>query len=253
MRQRVAIVQRDIVWCDAKANYDALESMLVGVDADVVVLSEMFPTGFATTPMGIADEGAALEWMQGMASRLDAAIVGSVAVKVEDEYRNRLYFVKPDGDYAFYDKHHLFSVGGEAEYFTAGGERVVEEWRGVRYLLGICYDLRFPVWSRQRNNDYDVMINVALWPKARRRVWRTLLSARAMENQAYVVGVNRVGEEPSGLVYSGDSMVVDFYGEPIVDMEDRAGVAVADIDTERLATFRVKFPVWRDADEFVIK
>lgn len=252
MKQRVAIVQRDIVWSDIEANLEVVERMLSGVKADVVVLSEMFQTGFVTNPQGVADEGRTLEWMKLVATQLDAAVVGSVAIRQGEEYRNRLYFVKPDGESLYYDKFHLFSVGGESKHFTAGRERVVVEWRGVRYLLAICYDLRFPVWSRQRG-DYDAMIYTALWPKVRREVWRTLLRARAIENQAYVIGVNRVGEEPTGLVYSGDSAVIGYYGEAVKDMGDEQGVAIAEIDIGALGNFREKFAVWRDADSFELK
>lgn len=252
MKQRVAIVQRDIVWSDIEANLEVVESMLSGVKADVVVLSEMFQTGFVTNPQGVADEGRTLEWMKRVATQLDAAVVGSVAIRQGEEYRNRLYFVKPDGESLYYDKFHLFSVGGESKHFTAGRERVVVEWRGVRYLLAICYDLRFPVWSRQRG-DYDAMIYTALWPKVRREVWRTLLRARAIENQVYVIGVNRVGEEPTGLVYSGDSAVIGYHGEAVKDMGDEQGVAIAEIDIGALGNFREKFAVWRDADSFELK
>ena len=250
MRQRIALVQRDIVWQDIDANLRALEQMLEGVDADVVVLSEMFQTGFVTEPESIADDGRTLRWMQGMALQHDCAIVGSVVVKEGECYYNRMYFVKPTGEVEWYDKHHLFSVGGEDRRFTAGDRRVVVEWRGVRYLLEICYDLRFPVWSRQRG-DYDAIIYTALWPKVRREVWRTLLRARAMENQAYVFGVNRIGAEPT-LEYAGDSMVVDYRGDVMVDCGDEATVAIVDIDLEAQGAFKKRFDVSRDADNFEI-
>ena len=250
MRQRIAIVQRNIVWQDIDANLCAIESMLEGVEADVVVLSEMFQTGFVTEPESIADDGRTLQWLQRVAKRDNFAIVGSVVVKEGECYYNRMYFVKPTGEVEYYDKHHLFSVGGEDKHFTAGDRRVVVEWRGVRYLLEICYDLRFPVWSRVRG-DYDAIIYSALWPKPRRAVWRTLLQARAIENQAYVVGVNRVGSEPE-LEYVGDSMVVDHMGRIVVDAEDRECVAVVEFDSEEIERFRARFNVGRDADSFEI-
>jgi predicted amidohydrolase len=251
MKQRVAIVQRNIAWCDIKANLDALEVMLLGVEADVVVLSEMFQTGFVTDPCGMEDDGATLDWVRMMARRLDAAIVGSWTVKIGGEYRNRMHFVRPTGEVDYYDKWHLFSVGGEAEHYTRGHERRVVEWRGVRYLLAICYDLRFPVWSRQRG-DYDAVIYSALWPAPRRAVWQTLLKARAIENQAYTIGVNRVGEEP-GLSYMGDSAVVDYRGVELVACENREGVAYVELDMDALNSFRVKFNVSADADDFEMK
>lgn len=243
-------MQRDIVWCDVERNLRELEAMLSGVEADVIVLSEMFQTGFVTEPRSVADGGATLGWMQMMAKRLDAAIVGSVIVADGESYRNRMYFVRPTGEVEWYDKHHLFSVGGEAHLFTAGRERRVVEWRGVRYLLEICYDLRFPVWSRQRG-DYDAIIYSALWPKPRREVWRTLLRARAIENQAYVVGVNRIGAEP-GLEYAGDSAVIDAYGRTVLDLGDSESVAVAEIDIDAMSLFRGRFNVAVDADDFVM-
>ena len=243
-------MQRDIVWCDVERNFQQLETMLADVEADVVVLSEMFQTGFVTEPEGVADDGRTLRWMLVAAKQIDAAIVGSVIVREDGQFFNRLYFVKPTGEVEWYDKHHLFSIGGEAEHFARGMERKVVEWRGVRYLLEICYDLRFPVWSRQRG-DYDAIIYSALWPKPRREVWRTLLRARAIENQAYVVGVNRIGAEP-GLEYAGDSAVIDAYGRTVVDLENRESVAVAEIDMDALSLFRGRFNVAVDADDYVM-
>ena len=250
MRQRIAIVQRDIVWQDIDANLRAIEPMLEGVEADVVVLSEMFQTGFVTEPKSIADDGRTLAWMQMVAKEHDCAVVGSVVVNEAERYYNRLYFVKPTGEVECYDKRHLFSVGGEDRRFTAGDRRVVVEWRGVRYLLEICYDLRFPVWSRQRG-DYDVAIYSALWPKPRRAVWRTLLQARAIENQAWVVGVNRVGSEPE-LEYAGDSMVVDHMGRIVADAENGECVEVVELESDEILRFRERFNVSRDADSFEI-
>lgn len=251
MKQRVAIVQRDIIWSDIDANLKALETMLEGVKADVVVLSEMFQTGFVTKPQGIEDDGRTFRWMKQMAERLDAAIVGSWTVKVDGEYHNRMHFVRPSGEVDYYDKWHLFSVGGEAEHYSRGHERKVVEWRGVRYLLAICYDLRFPVWSRQRG-DYDAIIYSALWPSPRRMVWQTLLKARAMENQAYVVGVNRIGNEPM-LSYVGDSVVVDYKGVEMAECKDGECIAYAELDVDALNSFRLKFNVSVDADEFIMK
>ena len=243
-------MQRDIVWCDVERNFQQLETMLADVEADVVVLSEMFQTGFVTEPEGVADDGRTLRWMLIAAKQIDAAIVGSVIVREDGQFFNRLYFVKPTGEVEWYDKHHLFSIGGEAEHFARGMERKVVEWRGVRYLLEICYDLRFPVWSRQRG-DYDAIIYSALWPKPRREVWRTLLRARAIENQAYVVGVNRIGAE-LGLEYAGDSAVIDAYGRTVVDLENRESVAVVEIDMDALSLFRGRFNVAVDADDYVM-
>lgn len=250
MKHRVAIVQRTIEWRNIGANLAAIEEMLEGVACDVVVLSEMFQTGFVTNPSEVEDGGVTIEWMQRIARKMDAAIVGSIIVKEGDAYRNRMYFVMPDGEVEWYDKRHLFTIGGEGAHFERGCERKVVAWRGVRYLLEICYDLRFPVWSRQRG-DYDAIIYSALWPTPRREVWRTLLRARAIENQAYVVGVNRIGDEPT-LGYSGDSAIIDYYGRVMVDMVDTEGVSVAELDMEAQEMFRRKFDVGRDADDFTM-
>ena len=250
MNSRIALIQRNIAWLNIDANLMDIEAMLEGVKADVVVLSEMFQTGFVTNPSEAVDDGRTLKWMLQMAIKLDAAIVGSCAVKSGDEYRNRMYFVKPTGEVEYYDKWHLFSVGGESQSYTRGRERKVVEWRGVRYLLAVCYDLRFPVWSRQRG-DYDAIIYVAAWPTPRREVWQTLLKARAIENQAYVIGVNRTGDEPT-LNYSGDSAVIDYYGKCAVECGNEECVANVEIDIDRLNAFRNKFNVGADADQFTM-
>ncbi len=250
MKHRVAILQRSIEWQNVEANLRSIEGMLEGVECDTVVLSEMFQTGFVADPRQIADDGTTLRWMQATASRLDASIVGSLIIREGESYRNRLYFVMPDGRVEYYDKRHLFSIGGEHRWFERGDSRKVVEWRGVRFMLEICYDLRFPVWSRSCG-DYDAIIYSALWPAPRREVWRTLLKARAIENQAYVIGVNRIGEEPT-LSYAGDSTIIDFYGRGVVDMEQRCGVEMASIDVEAMRAFRDKFDVGRDADDFTV-
>lgn len=261
MKQSVAIVQRDIAWSDWKANVKSIRALVAELACDIsagrkpkvdlIIFSEMFMTGFVTDPEKIADrDGRNISLMIDIARELDAAVVGSVIVERDKEYRNRMYLITPDADVLWYDKHHLFSIGGEAEKFTAGEERTVIEWRGVRYLMEVCYDLRFPVWSRQRG-DYDAIIYSALWPKARREVWRTLLRARAMENQAYVFGVNRIGAEPT-LEYAGDSMAVDYRGDVMADCGDEATVAIVEIDLEKQEAFKERFDVARDADDFII-
>jgi predicted amidohydrolase len=261
MTQNVAIVQRDIAWSDWRANKESIMALVAALASDirdgkrpkvdVVIFSEMFTTGFVTDPERIADrDGRNISLMIDIARELDAAVVGSVVVERDKEYRNRMYFITPDAEVRWYDKRHLFSIGGEAEKFTAGDERTVVEWRGVRYLLEVCYDLRFPVWSRQRG-DYDAIIYSALWPKARREVWRTLLRARAMENQAYVFGVNRIGAEPT-LEYAGDTMAVDYRGDVMADCGNEATIAIVEIDMERQTAFKERFDVARDADNFII-
>jgi len=250
---KTAIVQHVIRRNELEWNLQHITSLLdQQTGADLYVLTETFATGFlAEGSAGNAGEESQriFSWMQQQAQRLDAAIAGSVAaVDEKGLLRNRLFFVRPDGSYDYYDKHHLFGYAGETDEYVAGERRVVVEWRGVRFLLQVCYDLRFPVFSRNRG-DYDAIIYVANWPARRREVWQTLLKARALENQCYVVGVNIVGGDKV-CEYLGDSVIIDAYGRIIAsctpDMEE---VAMAELDMEELLRFRNKFPVLKDADK----
>lgn len=251
---KIAILQQDIIWGDIQANCEAAAK---AIDArpgnNLYILPEMFSTGFATQPKGIADaDGYTLNWMKQKAREKHAAICGSVAIEDHVRYYNRLYFVKPDGSVEYYDKHHLFTYGGEHYQFTAGKDRVIVNYEGYRILLAVCYDLRFPVWSRN-NQDYDLAIYVASWPAKRQLAWDTLLRARAIENQCYLVGVNRVGDDPA-LHYSGGSVILDSNGEILAACEsEKEQVAVAEIDIKKLEEFRKKFPVLDDIDNFILK
>ena len=247
---RVTILQRNIEWANPAVNIQrADEAISRNAGADLYVLPEMFSTGFCTQPEGIAEssESDTLRWMQRKAAEMNAAIAGSVAIEQESRYYNRFYFVKPDGSVTHYDKKHLFTYGGEHLRFTAGEERVVVEWRGVRILLEVCYDLRFPIWARNRG-DYDMILYVASWPTPRVAAWSALLVARAIENQCYVAGVNRVGTDPA-CEYCGGSVVIDPYGKHIATCADGVECeATAEVDMAALEAFREKFPVLRDAD-----
>lgn len=247
---KIVIIQQDITWADINENVRRADEMVDSCPgADLYVLPEMFSTGFCTCPEGIADitDGPSLEWMKRKASETGAAIAGSVALLDGDCYYNRFFFVRPDGSVSRYDKKHLFTHGGEHNHFTAGNDRVVVDFKGVRILLEVCYDLRFPVWSRN-HGDYDMILYVASWPVTRIHAWKSLLVARAIENQCYVAGVNRVGHDPYN-DYSGGSMVVDPYGKIIAACEDGCEtVASAEIDIPALEAFRVKFPVLNDSD-----
>lgn len=221
--------------------------------SDLYVLPEMFATGFCMDALAIAEqpEGAIFRWMQHTAHNRTAAIAGSVAVTADGKCYNRLYFVRPDGTYEYYDKRHLFTYSGENRHYAPGMRRVVTEFRGVRILLQVCYDLRFPVWSRNRR-DYDMAIYVASWPDSRIAVWDLLLKARALENQCYVVGVNRVGSDPL-CHYPGNSVVIDPYGRiAAACTPDTTATITFEPDMEKLATFRAKFPVLSDADSFIL-
>ena len=246
---KTTILQRDIKWGDPKVNIQrADEAISRNAGSDLYVLPEMFSTGFCTSPEGIAErDDYTLQWMKSKASEIDAAIAGSIAVEEDGKYYNRFYFVKPDGEVTHYDKKHLFTYGGEHLRFTAGEERVVVEWRGVRILLEVCYDLRFPIWARNRG-DYDMILYVASWPTPRVGAWSALLVARAIENQCYVAGVNRVGNDPA-CEYCGGSVIIDPYGVTIAECEiSQESEATAEIDMAALEAFRKKFPVPGGAD-----
>lgn len=255
---RVTLLQTDIKWGEPSANQIIAEEFLnKNLGSDVYVLPEMWPTGFATNPEGMAEDEAeslstgSVAWMLRMAKDHNAAICGSIAIRTEaGKYANRMYFVMPDGQVTFYDKRHLFSPGGEDKRYCAGNERKIVSFRGFRFLLQVCYDLRFPVWSRC-NNDYDAIIYVANWPHSRHSVWETLLIARAIENQCYVVGVNRTGADIA-LKYSGGSMVVNPYGKVAAQCQDGEEALTAELDKERLDRFRESFPALSDRDRVSI-
>lgn len=247
---KITLLQQDIVWAQPTVNCKAAEAaILAAPQSDVYVLPEMFSTGFATHPEGIAEEdGTSLLWMQQMATRMDAAIAGSIATKAEDgSFRNRFYFVKPNGETTYYDKHHLFTYSGEHHRYTAGDKRVIVEWRGVRFMLLVCYDLRFPIWARN-HEDYDCLLYVASWPTSRLQAWQTLLRARAIENQCYVCGVNRVGTD-TACQYSGGTAAIDAYGRTLAECPlEQVSAITAEINMEKLTAFREKFPVLKDRD-----
>lgn len=273
---KLALLQMDCQWEDRTANLKHADSLLNLVDADLVVLPEMFATGFSMQPERVAESmsGPSVEWMQQEAAKRQIALFGSLAIHelVEERtcYFNRLVFVFPNGKICWYDKRHLFRMGGENEHYEPGVKRLVVEYLGWRICPLVCYDLRFPVWSRN-GDDYDLLLYVANWPAPRRKVWNTLLEARAIENLCYVAGVNRVGKDPL-TTYVGDSVIVDYKGNPIAQAEQRreggvesvsagsstassalqVGEAVvqAQLDLEALRAFRTKFPAHLDADAF---
>lgn len=253
---KIAAVQMDIKARDVAENLRRADALIdAHPGADVYVLPEMFSTGFDMEPDVAAEPegGASLQWMRRKAAETGAVICGSVATAVElFTYTNRMYFVTPEGEVTAYDKHHLFTYSGENNAYTPGTERVVAEWRGVRFLLEVCYDLRFPVWSRCRD-DYDVMLYVADWPVKRRVAWDVLLQARALENQCFVCGANRVGTDRLDCVYNGGSVIIGPYGDIMATAPDNAEtIVMAEIDMQRLRDFRAKFPVSADADPFTL-
>lgn len=249
---KATIIQTDIAWANPQANIANAEQAIGSQPgSDLYILPEMFSTGFCTNPEGIAEaaDGPSLQWMKHKAAQLQCAIAGSVATIENGQYYNRFYFVHPDGQADCYDKKHLFTYGGEHHHFSPGNRRVVVEHKGVRILLQVCYDLRFPVWSRN-TGDYDMALYVASWPTVRLSAWNTLLHARALENQCYVAAVNRTGNDPY-CQYSGGSRIIDPYGHDIATCADgQQCTATADIDLNILRDFRKKFPVLDDADTF---
>jgi predicted amidohydrolase len=254
---RISLIQHDMAWEDPPANRHALAAMTAGLAGatDVVVLPEMFTTGFSMEPERLAEEagGETAQWMLQLSRTLDAAVTGTVITREGGHFYNRLYWATPDGSLARYDKRHLFRMGAEDRHYAAGTQPLVVIWRGFRIAPLVCYDLRFPVWSRRRSGyDYDVLLYVASWPAARRHAWRSLLVARAIENQCYVVGVNRVGRDGHGTGHAGDSVVHNFLGESLLELGAEAAVASVALDRPTLDAFRDRFPAQLDADRFTL-
>ena len=244
---KVTVIQPDIVWGDPRQNISRVEEKIAKAPrADLYVLPEMWSTGFTMTPELHAESepSLSLEWMKDAASRTGAAIAGSLAFK-DGDFRNRFFFVKPGGEVFHYDKKHLFTYSGEHLRYTSGSRRVIIPWRGVRILLTVCYDIRFPMWCRNRD-EYDLMLCVASWPSPRAEAWKSLVRARAVENQCYVAAVNRVGTDP-GCKYQGDSAVIDCNGTAIAAVAPgERGTATVEIDMASLETSRAKFPLLKD-------
>jgi predicted amidohydrolase len=252
---KVCLVQFDIAWGDPQANCARLDTLLAGAPkADLYVLPEMFTTGFATQPGATVEHEpcVGLAWMQRKAAELQAAVAGSIALDAgTGKCVNRFFFVRPDGSFEQYDKRHLFGYGGEGERFAGGKRRVVVEYGGVRFLLAVCYDVRFPVWLRNRD-DYDAILLVASWPDVRRFAWDTLGRARAIENACYLAAVNRVGTDPA-CSYNGGTAFIGPFGETLAAVPDgEEGFACAELDLEHLAAYHAKFPVLEDADDFTV-
>lgn len=253
---RTTIVQTDISWEAVDENLQQLESKLATLSGqtDLIVLPEMFTTGFSMQPEGLAEapKGRTFGWMQRQAVKLQAAVTGSLIVRENDRYYNRLYWVKPDGSHHTYDKRHLFTLAGEHHHYASGEERTLINYRGWRVLPLICYDLRFPVWSRN-TVDYDLLIYVANWPTPRSLHWRQLLCARAIENQAYTIGVNRVGYDGNDHHYRGDSCIIDYAGQHLAQLALSEQIVTCTLDLEAQQSFRQKLAFLDDRDKFVMK
>jgi len=250
---RVTLVQTQLAWQDPAANRRNLAAHFRGLvgHTDLVVLPEMFSTGFSMDSASLAEpmDGATVGWMREEAAALGCSIAGSLIIREGDRCLNRLVWVRPDGSFDHYDKRHLFRMAGEQQHYAAGDRRLVVDVKGWRVCPMICYDLRFPVWSRCRG-DYDLLLYVANWPARRAQAWSTLLRARAIENQCYVVGVNRVGGDENGVTYAGGSVAVDFLGQPLTGDGGGDRVETAVLDFESLRSYRRDFPAQLDADRF---
>ena len=267
---RITTVQADLVWENKLENLTKFDDLLMGHpdkggrglkrgETDVIVLPEMFTTGFSMNPSAFAEtmNEATIFWLKKKAWELDAAVTGSFICRENDHFYNRLVWMQPDGTYSMYDKRHRFTLAGENEYYTEGVERLVVAWRGWRICPLICYDLRFPVWARNTvskgHPDYDVLIYVANWPIARSHHWRILSEARAIENQAFVVAVNRVGTDANGYEYRGDTSVIDYAGDILLRRSFTEVVDTTILSREKMDKYRKKFGFLADQDAFEIK
>lgn len=258
----IALIEDNIVWGDKKANLDQLvknlEKLPDGID--LVVLPELFSTGFITGDSTLAstlaerNSGDTMQLLHKISSDKHIAFCGSFLASTAGQLYNRAFFIEPNGDDTFYDKRHLFAFGGENKIYHQGHTAApVIRFRGMNIKLIVCYDLRFPVFCRNSHNNYDLLIAVANWPASRQHVWKTLLTARAMENECYVCGVNRSGVDAAGTDYAqGSSFIIDYKGKVISQRNQDNPVIAANLSPAKLNEFREKFPAWRDADDFTI-
>lgn len=256
----ITTIQTKLNWEDKAANLQMLEEKINGIKerTEIVVLPEMFSTGFSMKPEQFAEtmEGETVEWMKKISAAKNLILTGSVIIEEKGNYYNRLIWMLPNGQYGVYDKRHRFAYAGEDEHYTAGNKRLIASVKGWKINLQVCYDLRFPVWARQQpQNDepeYDILIYVANWPERRSNAWKTLLQARAIENQCYVIGVNRVGNDGNDIYHSGDSMIIDPLGEILYTKKDDEDIFIIGLNSEHLETVRKKLPFLKDADGFMI-
>jgi omega-amidase len=257
------VIQTKLNWEDKAANLQMLEEKIGNIQekTEVVILPEMFSTGFSMRPKQLAEDmtGETINWMKRVSAERKIILTGSLIVKENDQYFNRLVWMLPNGQMGVYDKRHLFAYAHENEHYTAGNKRLIASVKGWKINLQVCYDLRFPIWARQAQHgankeglEYDVLIYVANWPERRSHMWRTLLQARAIENQCYCIGVNRVGSDGNGITHSGDSMVVNALGEVLYHKANEEDVYTITLYKEELTAIREKMPFWRDADPFLI-
>lgn len=251
---RVALIQHDLHWENPAANREAFaEKIMQCSDCDLIVLPEMFTTGFTMNPTAVAEaaDGVSVRWMLELARLTNAAITGSLSTAAESGFYNRMYFVCPDGTIFHYDKRHLFTLAGENDVYCAGTRKVVVPFRGWKICLQVCYDLRFPVFARNQE-EYDLLLYVANWPDKRLKAWDILLPARAVENMCFVAGVNRTGNDPNGNTYKGHSQLVNFMGEYVILPAENEGIFKAEIHLEEMRAARRKLGFLNDRDSFKV-
>lgn len=274
----ITTIQTDIAWEDKAVNLHTLEQKISGLAerTEIIVLPEMFNTGFSMRAEALAEtmEGDTVQWMRSVAANHKVVLTGSLIIKENESYFNRLIWMLPNGQYGHYDKRHLFALAGEHTCFTPGNKRLIASVKGWKINLLVCYDLRFPVWSRNRIMstpiapseklmtrasvetaadsplEYDLLVYVANWPEKRSHAWKTLLCARAIENQCFVIGVNRVGRDGNNILYSGNSLVINPAGEVLYHMADEEDVFTITLEKEQLQEQRRKYPFWQDSDSF---
>jgi omega-amidase len=256
----ITLIQTRLHWEDKAANLQMLEEKInsISVFTEIVVLPEMFTTGFSMKPQLFAEnmQGETVAWMKRVSAAKKIILTGSVIIEEAGNYYNRLIWMLPNGQYGYYDKRHLFAFAGEDAHYTAGSKRLITSVKGWKINVQVCYDLRFPVWARQQpqeaGQEYDLLLYVANWPQRRSHAWKTLLQARAIENQCYTIGLNRVGDDGNGIYHSGNSMVIDALGEHIYHKEDEEDIYTITLQKEQLEETRNKFPFWKDGDGFMI-
>jgi omega-amidase len=252
----ITLIQPDIVWEDKAANLLQYENYIGNIadKREVVVLPEMFSTGFSMAPERLAEDmhGPSVQWMKHIAHKYRCILTGSLIIEEDGKYYNRLLWVQPDGNLGYYDKRHLFGYGDEDKHYSAGNKRLMVSVKGWRICPLICYDLRFPAWARNQGEEYDVLLYVANWPERRNLAWKTLLQARAIENMSYVVGLNRVGTDGKDIFYSGDSSVFSPLGELLWQHSKTPVVHTITLEKEPLQHVRSHFPFLKDADKFVL-
>jgi len=257
----ITTIQTNLQWENKAANLRMLENKINAIEekTEIIVLPEMFSTGFSMQPQLLAEamDGETINWMKEVSANNKVIITGSVIIKDDDKYFNRLIWMLPNGQFGYYDKHHLFIYGDEHSYYTSGNRRLIASVKGWKINLQICYDLRFPVWARQQSTtnepEYDVLIYVANWPDKRIHAWKTLLCARAIENQCFVIGVNRIGDDGNKIYHSGNSLIIDPLGQVLYYMANEEDVFTITLEKEKLEEVRTKFPFWKDADRFNIQ